>query len=248
MQRKLYFPAMLNARDLGGYPTADGRRTRWKSLVRSDSPSRLTPEGIQAVRDYGIRTVIDLRFPHELASHPNPFASLNHGLRYMNHSLLGESWESWRARPEQPCAPDTELDYSYWYSAFLDFSQPELRQVMQSIADAPEGDVLYHCAAGKDRTGTVTMLLLSLAGVDAAAIAEDYALSAINLKEEFDQFLSQYDDPAVRAKIIKEQRCEPEFAHHTLMHLNQHYGGTQNYLLTIGLNNQTITRLKARLV
>ncbi len=245
MQRNLDFPALLNARDLGGYPTADGRVTRWKSLVRSDNPSRLTPEGMRKVLDYGIRTVIDLRFEHERARYPDPFTSLDHDTRYVSCSLLGDSWQSWVQRlPER----DGRDESCYWYGAYLDASQTEFRQVMQAIADAPPGGVMFHCMAGKDRTGVVALLLLALARVDAATITEDYALSAANLRAEFEIFLSRYTDPAARASAVEQQRCEPAFALNTLRHLYMRYGGAEGYLRAIGLDAAVITRLKGRLV
>jgi protein-tyrosine phosphatase len=242
MQRNLDFPAMKNARDLGGYPTVDGRVTRWNSLVRADDPSRLTPEGVRKVLDYGIRTVIDLRFEHERTSNPDPFASLDHDTRYVTCSLLGDSWENWLKRLS---ARDERC---YWYDAYLDASQPEFRQVMQSIAGAPAGGVLFHCMAGKDRTGVVALLLLSLAGVDDAIIAADYALSAANLKAEFELNLSRCTEPATRALAIEEMRCEPEFASNTLQHLKRRYGGAKGYLRTIGLGDGVIDRLRDRLI
>ncbi|HEX8783009.1 MAG TPA: tyrosine-protein phosphatase, partial [Steroidobacteraceae bacterium] len=57
----LQFPNLLNARDLGGYPTSDGAHTRWRSLVRADDLSQLTAEGLTALADYGVRTILDLR-------------------------------------------------------------------------------------------------------------------------------------------------------------------------------------------
>lgn len=74
-QRQLSFPTCYNVRDLGGLNTAKGAITRWKAFVRADSLFRLTPESQQAFLDYGIRTVIDLRFINELEEEPNPFAT-----------------------------------------------------------------------------------------------------------------------------------------------------------------------------
>src|SRR2546421_6723706 len=72
--RLLNFPSLLNARDLGGYPTLDGSHTRWRSLVRSDDLAQLTPAGVRALADYGIETVVDLRWPEEIAASPSPVA------------------------------------------------------------------------------------------------------------------------------------------------------------------------------
>jgi protein-tyrosine phosphatase len=240
----LEFPHLHNARDLGGHPTRHGAQTRYYSLVRSDSTANLNAEGVQAVWDYGIRTVIDLRYPSELARNPSPFAApdgLPVPMRYVHCSLLGESWEHWQAR--QPVYND-----SNWYSGYLDVSQPELRDVMQTIARAPVGGVLFHCAAGKDRTGVVAMLLLALAEVEEATIVADYAISAEYLQESFLVYLAQISDPVQRAAALEGHRCEAPFATHTLLHLRQRYGGAEGYLRTIGLRDDDMTPLKQRLV
>ncbi|TLY60652.1 MAG: tyrosine-protein phosphatase, partial [Gammaproteobacteria bacterium] len=74
-ERLLHFPDLLNARELGGYPTTDGGETRWRSLVRADDLSQLTVEGVRALADYGVGTVIDLRWPEEAALAPSPVPS-----------------------------------------------------------------------------------------------------------------------------------------------------------------------------
>ena len=70
--RLLAFPALLNARELGGYPTVDGAQTRWRSLLRSDDLAQLTPAGIQALAQYGVVTVLDLRWAEEILLSPSP--------------------------------------------------------------------------------------------------------------------------------------------------------------------------------
>src|SRR5207253_11363723 len=70
-ERLLHFPNLLNARDLGGYPTVDGAQTSWRSLVRADDQAQLTAEGVRALADYGVKTVVDLRWPEESALYPS---------------------------------------------------------------------------------------------------------------------------------------------------------------------------------
>ena len=241
MQRELNFAAMANARDLGGLRTANGSQTRWRSLVRADSAARLTQQGVRAIVEYGVRTVIDLRFPVELRNDPSPFAARTESPSYVSCSLLGESWQSWILRGATP-------NDTYWYSSFLDCSQSELRRVMGIIADAPEGGVLFHCTAGKDRTGVVAMLLLALADVPDESIIDDYALTAPSLIPQREKELAEASDPMTRARIEDGFRCEPQFAAHTLAHLQRRYGGAEGYMRTIGMNAQQIGKLRRRLV
>jgi protein tyrosine/serine phosphatase len=91
--RRLAWDGCLNARDLGGYPTGDGGRTRWGAVVRSDSVAALTEAGRQALLDYGVRSMVDLRLPQEVAAHPNPFAEPgDHGVAYTNAQADAEGW------------------------------------------------------------------------------------------------------------------------------------------------------------
>ena len=87
-ERRLAWEGCLNARDVGGYATRDGGVTRWGAVVRSDSPSLLTRAGQEALEAYGIRTAIDLRFPHELDAAPNPFSDPAHPIDYVHVSLI----------------------------------------------------------------------------------------------------------------------------------------------------------------
>ncbi len=241
MERKLDFPATVNARDLGGYTTTGGATTRWGALVRADSTSRLTPAGVQAVLDYGVRTIIDLRFADEVERHPSAFESTNHGSRYIAHSLLGESWERFIEH-------GAVFGDSYWYGSFLDLRQSQIGHVLGLIADAPAGGVLYHCAVGKDRTGVISMLLLTNAGVPDEIVAQDYALSAVYLREEAIQYINMTDDPAQKARVEDGYSCRPEYALGTLNHLNRRYGSVQGYMRAVGLTDEQITRLCKRLV
>ena len=144
--RRLDWDALLNARDLGGLPTADGRETRHGALVRSDSLASLTPAGRDAVLAYGVRTVVDLRLPFELKAEPNPFAGRGrHGVAYHNVSFID---------PASP-PPGIATTLAEDYSSMLDRFGRRVAAVVTTIADAADGGVLIHCAAGKDRTGLI---------------------------------------------------------------------------------------------
>src|SRR3984885_16112342 len=90
-----------------------------------------------------------------------------------------------------------------WKCAVLEHARAELRHVLEVIADAAPGPLLFHCVAGKDRTGLIAALLLALADVEPAAIAADYAVSAENLRVGY---LERYHD-ADPARILEALRC-----------------------------------------
>jgi protein-tyrosine phosphatase len=233
--RPLEFPNLLNARDLGGYPTKDGAHTRWRSLLRADDLSQLSAEGLQALAGYGVRTVLDLRWPEEAARHPSPVPAGLPQLHYQRISLLTHTEDEWRLRSRDAAK---EL----WKCAVLEHVRSELRHVLSFIAAAPPEALLFHCVAGKDRTGLVAALLLALADVTPEAIAQDYAVSAENLREGY---LKRYADTEP-ARILDALRCPEEGAHNMLRFLER-AGGVRTYLAQIGLTPPEIARLRARL-
>src|SRR3977135_3293639 len=95
-ERLLSFPSLLNARDLGGYPTLDGGQTQWRSLLRSDDLAQLTAEGVQALSEYGVETVVDLRWSEEIALNPSPIRSHAPQINYVHVSLLASTPAKWR--------------------------------------------------------------------------------------------------------------------------------------------------------
>ncbi|MEZ4863982.1 MAG: tyrosine-protein phosphatase [Caldilineaceae bacterium] len=235
-KRDLHFPNLLNVRDLGGCRTKDGRETRWRSLLRADDLCRLTPEGEQALLDYGVRTIIDLRWPTDAETHPNFVHQTPGALHHQHLSLLGTSIDAWRA--VRPLGPKEQFN-----CLVLQHFQPELRTVLQAIAAAPAGGVLFHCVSGKDRTGVVAALLLALAEVETETIVRDYGRSTANLREPY---LAAYpDDPAATLERV---RCPPEQIHNMLAYIQEQYGDIAGYLYTIGLQKSEIIRLQERLL
>jgi protein-tyrosine phosphatase len=236
-RRLLHFPDLLNARDLGGYPTRDGARTRSRSLLRADDLAQLTAAGLSALAEFGVETVIDLRWSEEAAAYPNPVALSLGSVCYRRIPLLGDTeleWQTLSARREAP----KEL----WKCVVLEHSRSGIREVLRTIAAASSGPLLFHCVAGKDRTGVVAALLLALADVEPDAIAEDYAASTRCLQ---DAWLRRHPHVAPE-EIIESVRCPEEGAHRMLEHLARH-GGIRAYLGLIGLREEEIERLRARL-
>ena len=234
-ERLLTFPALLNARDLGGYPTVDGGQTRWRSLLRSDDLAQLTPVGVQALAEFGVETVLDLRWAEEIALNPSPIGAQAPQIRYVHSSLLASTPAQWR---ELSKSCEKEL----WKCVVLEKVRPQLATVLRVIASAPAGPLLFHCVAGKDRTGIIAALMLTLAEVKPAAIAADYAESTQMLG---DAYLQRYKD-ADPQDVLENVRCPEEGVHNMLAYLER-AGGIREYLGKIGLNELEIARLRARL-
>jgi protein-tyrosine phosphatase len=197
--------------------------------------SQLTPAGLEALSNYGIETVIDLRWPDEVEAMPSPVEVLRH-IRYEPISLLTPTQEEWRTRRAESTAKEL------WNRAMLEHVRDKLKQVLEVIARATPGPVLFHCVAGKDRTGVIAALLLALADVVPESIAYDYASSFHQLR---DGYLQRYSD-AEPAALLEALRCPEEGVHNMLAYLD-HHGGTRAYLEAIGMQPNDINRLRARL-
>jgi protein-tyrosine phosphatase len=239
--RLLEWEGCLNARDLGGYETEDGRETRWGTVVRSDSPAALTEAGRAALAGYGVRAIVDLRLPAELADDPNPFAEPgDHGIAYTNVSFIDPA-----AAP-----PDAVSTLAEDYLQMLDRYRQGVAEAMAAIARAPEGAVLIHCAAGKDRTGLISALLLGLVDVPADTIAADYAMTAELLRPRERRWLESLppEERAEREAMIARYAPTAEVMLAVLEGLEERYGGVEPYLRSTGLSQDDLDRLRDRLV
>jgi protein-tyrosine phosphatase len=238
--RRLAWEGLLNARDLGGYRTADGRETCWGAVVRSDSLSALAPAGREALISYGVRSIVDLRLPEEVADQPNPFAEpADHGISYANLSFLDPA-----AAP-----PEGAVTLADAYKRMLDRFHKEVAAVTAAIAGAPQGAVLVHCAAGKDRTGLIAALLLGLVAVAPETIAADYVLSAECLRPRDQEWLENGPgDRAEREERLRRFTPTAEVMSAVLGHLTERYGGVEAYLLQAGVAPDDLARLRARLL
>jgi protein-tyrosine phosphatase len=239
-ERLLPWDGCLNARDLGGYLTADGLTTKWGAIVRSDTLSALSPAGRQALRDYGIRSIIDLRLPSELEEKPNPFAVPgDHGVTYIHQSFI---------------TPGTPLNMGFptMVEAYIDGWErhaSSIGKVLRAIATAREGGVLFHCNGGRDRTGQIAALLLTLVGVPDETIAHDYALSAEYLRTRDEQYLENGPgERADRERDLVRFRTRPEVMLEALSRLKAAHGDVPPYLRYAGVNDYELDLLRARLV
>jgi protein-tyrosine phosphatase len=235
-QDRLDFPRLLNARDLGGLRMRGGARTRARAFLRTDDLCNLTPDGVRKLVDYGLTSVIDLRWPEELAGRSNPFQDGHDSVRWTHVSLLADSEPAWRAK-------SADVPKERWNIEVLDHSGPEIAEVFRAVAEAPRGVVLFHCKAGKDRTGVVAALLLAVADVEPEDIAWDYAVSTEYIR---DAYLASHA-PERRAAVLEDVRCPPEQVATMLAHLEERWGGVKRYLASLGLGSRELNAVRTRL-
>jgi protein-tyrosine phosphatase len=169
-KRSLNWPNCVNARDLGGLPLVGGGTIRPGALVRSDTPDRLDAGGWAALRDHGVRTVIDLRNDDELQpvnGRPPEVETL-----VLAHDGLEEDPAFWARMWDDP-----RFGSPLYFAPHLERFPHRSARVLQAIAHAEPGGVLVHCQGGRDRTGLICALALTVAGAEPEAIADDYARS-----------------------------------------------------------------------
>lgn len=231
-------PDTHNVRDLGGYARRIGGMTQWRRILRGDSLHYLSQAGRDALAKAGLSLVIDLRNNREIATEPNPFSG-DTGVVCANVSLF------------DALAPITlgeaPFDMAQRYRQALDTSGERMVRVLDLIADAPPGMVLFHCTAGKDRTGLVAAMLLALAGAEPADIVADYALtaSAVPLLDRLRRrSLANGGDPLHVERVLASDGATMAA---TLDHLEIAHGGAAAYLRRAGLADESARRLIARL-
>ena len=241
-RRHLCWPACYNTRDLGGLPTVHGGQTRWQAVVRSDILGRLTLQGQQALLDYGVRTIIDLRGPHELQKEASAFTSPNGKTNepvYLNVPL--SKYHPHVTELINQAATQTEI-----YCIVLDYYPDAVAEVMRAIVNAQPGGVVIHCHGGKDRTGIVVALLLSLVGVPAETIAADYAESQKRLWPLYEQWVAEAGGEDKVGFWLK-PTTTPDMMLTMLAHIEAKYGGVQRYLAAADISPAEMDALKRRL-
>lgn len=243
--RHIALSGAYNIRDLGGYRTSAGGLTRARRVLRADSPHRLTDADIDTLLKTGLATVIDLRAPHEVAGAPTRLAGLAEVETLhipLFDALAPETVHSHAEMPgDDPLLP--------FYASTLAHRQSALREVLQAIAEAQPGAVMFHCTAGKDRTGLVSALTLGAAGVTEAEIVADYARSKALIADLVAEFLELARRNGTDLDAYKRVlACRPETMRSVLAHLQGRYGSVPDYLAEIGLSPAQRRRLAARLL
>ena len=235
-----------NVRDLGGYETSDGRQTRWRALFRAADIHHLSPSAQSTLIDAGVRTVIDLRGSRELTEAPSVFKDLS-SVQYRPHNMTGDALiDRWGT---VPVPADSSIRLSTMYSTVLDERGQMVKAILETLSQPGALPAVFHCTAGKDRTGVLAALLLGIAGVPRDHIVEDYALSARFLygsatvppdgsgADEFPPF-----------EEYQAKWCPPAAMGLTLDHLDTKYGGADGYLRHIAVDDATLSRIRDALV
>ena len=245
--RHIELERVFNFRDLGGYPTRDGRTTKWQTLFRADGIHRLSEADVDTLRPLGLRTIIDLRTPDEIEEHGRfPLDAYAASASYHHQPVLDVIWT-----PEQierfGESPTFLVDR---YREMLVIGDRALGESLRLFGAAETYPAVFHCAAGKDRTGILAALVLGLLGVPDEVIAEDYALSRDGMvrmiewvKENFPRLVSGWPAAGARWRAPNPRRsslCSNTSA--------PEQGSLEGYVLTLGVEADHIAGMQAALL
>jgi protein-tyrosine phosphatase len=236
VDRIIELEGAVNFRDLGGYATADGRRTRWRVLFRADGLGELTGADLDILRQLRIRTVIDLRTGHELEqsrfdvdAHPVEF----HHFPFIKSLSNAEDFQR---------APGF---LGAQYRQMLEDAAPQIVGAFSALAADDARPAVFHCTAGKDRTGLLSALVLSLLGVPEDTVVADYALSGAAMSRLRAKLLVKFPD----GKLLTEDSdaifsADPANMVALFAHLKERYGSVRAYASAIGVPDDVVERLR----
>ena len=180
-KRYLAFYGTHNFRDLGGYPTIDGRSTRWKTLYRSDHLHKLNEIDLRYVEAMRLDKIIDFRSEHERDAEPDRIP-LNMDVILVHIPILDVSTEIWRNSRDKFLSDNMKnIDpVKFMTNTNIELATrftPKMRLFLQELLSSKGYPVLFHCAAGKDRTGFAAAILLRILGIPMEVVLEDYLVS-----------------------------------------------------------------------
>lgn len=238
VSRPLALDGAHNVRDLGEYKNQEREELKTHQFLRADSLHNLSPSDQEKLEAYGVKAVIDLRSRQEREKAPCVWEHSGQ-VAYYSVPMLDEMNSS----GFQGMLPER---MSKLYMELLENSQKEFAQIFKIMCRYERECVVFHCTAGKDRTGVTAMLLLNLAGVESQVIAADYAASEHYMRETFRQQKEQMKSYGIE---IPEYMLEskPREMERTLEFLVSEYGSAGGYLEKIGLTREEIGKLKGKL-
>ncbi|WP_067603726.1 tyrosine-protein phosphatase [Nocardiopsis listeri] len=253
--RHITWEGFFNTRDLGGLPTRHGRTTRHGAFIRSADLRFVTAKGWQAAHDANVRTVVDLRNPDEIRPTQDQGPTSQSGSAAFPAVTTQTPLPPETRRLEVPL--DHVQDVEFWkdinrkrlngsplyFRPFLARQAQRCAAAITALAQAGTGGVLFHCGAGRDRTGLVTLLLLHLAQVEAEAIADDYELSTPALTPLFAAMGQDDQGPVIKSLMADHGLTLRDSVLDILKDLN-----ARAYLLKAGVTHEDLTRIRARLL
>ena len=240
--RRIELEGCRNFRDLGGYLAADGRVVRRGQLYRSDALHLVTPADIARLTgELGIGTIVDLRSTGEVEREGRgPLEALP--LRFHHLPLI----DGFELKSTAKLSGPIKLSDRYFLLA--EVAKAPIARVLAALAES-DAPAVYHCAAGKDRTGVLSAVILGLLGVPDDVIVADYALTAESLDAINQRLLASEGYQAILASLPPDtMHAEPETMVALLDKVRERYGGIAGYAEAAGVSDETVARLAEQML
>ena len=240
MDRLITLEGAVNFRDLGGYAARDGRRTRWRTLFRADGLGELTEDDLTVLRGFGIRTIIDLRSGSELER--GRFDVEAHPVTFHHFPFI----------VELPDAEEFDRRPGLLGSQYQEIVRDAGDQILAALEVLASSDALpavFHCTAGKDRTGVLSAIVLSLVGVDEPTVVADYALSGEAMQRLREKLIRRYPEGRETIENIDEVfSANPAQMELLLDHVREQYGSVNAYIEGLGAAPGLVEQLRVALL
>ncbi len=242
-ERLIPLDGPANFRDLGGYETVSGGRVRTGRVYRSDSLSFMSDEDVRHVTEVlKLRSVIDLRGHSEVERFTHgPLGTL--GVRVSHIPIIDET-----RRPPEGWSDSATVALDDLYLLMLERFGSRFIAVLRLMADEQAQPLVFHCAAGKDRTGLVAMLVLGLLGVDPDVIAADYAMTDGRMAVLLERHQARAGDGVI-VEVAQQHYPVDEVAMRAVIeHVTTKHGSVEGYVLDQGLEPESVATLRASLL
>jgi len=243
--RRITLERAFNFRDLGGYAAETGQTVRWSRVYRADGIHRIEGADLARVAALGIRTVLDLRTRGELTDHGRVQTEAIDA-SYQHLPLLEQVWER-----DLLVAEMDAVDFlAGRYLAMLDQGASSIISALEMIGDPDRLPLVFHCSAGKDRTGVLAAVLLSVLGVSDDDIAADYALSRAAMREMSEWVRTERPDSfeSMAAQPPAFLDAPPLAMRRFLALARTTYGSLTDYVIASGLGTDDVTELRTTLL
>lgn len=241
--RVLVFDGPSNVRDLGGLPTTDGGVTRLGRFYRADGLHELSRPDLARFEELDIGLVIDLRSQAEREALPDAVDSVH-------VPLIADTGATPPSFDAMTTAADGMAYLTHVYRSLIEEAAPAIGRVIELLSGV-DRPAVFHCTAGKDRTGVIAALMLDLAGVPRQVILEEYAHSAsarraAHVAESMARMLGRGLAPEAAAGVLG---APPEVMDSTLDLVRARAGSTERYLVEhAAVPADAVALLRTRLV
>lgn len=221
----------INVRDLGGYTSKDKRVTVFTKFIRAAGIHKITENDKNTLINHNLKTIVDLRSRDEIRINPDPIIK---GVKYYNITMGDVDLNDAKKY-------NLELGYiSTFYLLVAMQSQKYIKEIFDIFLERSEyGGILFHCTAGKDRTGMIAALLMLINNIDEDTVLEDYSESYKNLIPEMDR-IKQESIQGVEEHFFFSNK---EYMKKFIDYIIDNYGSIKNYFLRLGYNEKDIEKI-----